>query len=160
MKVNLFDNLKGKLIIGEILLATKKNLPKSKTKWQFDWKTLYSKDSLIYQLTYEAEIQGLIKMTKVDEGYYEMSNLELSSKNYGSKGNIDHVAGCLIAFGCLLTFEINEGQYKGYLAFTSKGELIQHYEENYFAELVFREKMIIFPKNGKKLIKKYLNLNI
>ena len=99
-------------------------------------------------------------MTQVDEGYYEMSNLELSPENYGSIGKIGNVAGCLIAYGCLLTFQLNEGNYKGHLAFTSKGELIAHYEKYYYAELVYREKMIIFPQNGKKLIKKYLNLEI
>jgi len=160
VKVNLFDNARKKSIVGIISKALKKELPLKSSKWQFDWKTLYSKGSLVFKLTYEDEIQGLIKMTKVDEGYYEMSNLELSHENYGSNGKLNNVAGCLIAYGCLITFQLNTGNYKGYLAFTSKGELIGHYEKNYHAELVYREKMIIFPKNGKRLIKKYLKLKI
>jgi len=160
VKVNLYDNIRKKNIVGIISKAIKKEMPKSKFNWNFDWKSLHVKNSLVFKLSYEEEIQGLLKMTKVDEGYYEMSNLELSPENYGSNGKFSNVAGCLIAYGCLLTFELNTGHYKGYLAFTSKGELIQHYEKNYFAELVFREKMIIFPKNGKILIEKYLNLNI
>ena len=158
MKVNLYDNERKKKIVGTISKAIKTELPK--TKWKFDWKALHTKNSQIFKLVYEDEIHGLLKMTQVDEGYYEMSNLELSPSNYGSKGKIHHVAGCLISFGCLLTFQLNEGNYKGHLAFTSKGELIPHYEKNYYAELVYREKMIIFPNNGKKLIKKYLNLEI
>jgi len=98
-------------------------------------------------------------VSKLEAGYFEMTNLELAPANFGSDGQIDNVAGCLIAYACLLTFKLNEGNYKGYLAFTSKGELIPHYEQNYYAELVYREKMIISPLNGKKLIKKYLNLN-
>ena len=160
MKVNIFDNTRKKRVVASISKASKKELPKPNSDWKFNWKTLYSKNSLIFKLTYEDEIQGLLKMTKVDEGYYEMSNLELSPINYGPAGKFNKVAGCLIAYACLLTFELNIGSYKGYLAFTSKGELIAHYEKHYFAELVFREKMIIFPKNGKKLIKKYLNLKI
>ena len=160
MKVKLHDNKRNIKIVGVISEALKKEMPKSNMKWNFDWKALHTKHSLIFKLTYEEEIQGLLKMTKVDEGYYEMSNLELSPKNYGSSGQITNIASCLIAYGCLLTFELNNGNYKGYLAFTSKGELISHYEKNYFAELVFSEKMIISPKNGKKLIKKYLNLKI
>jgi len=144
--------------VGTISKALKKELPK--TKWKFDWLKLYAKNSKIFKLDYEKEIQGLIKMTKVDEGYYEMSNLELSPENYGSNGKIANVAGCLISYGCLLTFQLNKGNYKGHLAFTSKSELIPHYEKYYYAELVYREKMIIFPKNGKILIKKYLNLEI
>lgn len=158
MKVNLYDNTRRKKVVGTISKATKKDLPK--TKWKFNWKSLHSKNALIYKLEYEDEIQGLLKLTEVDEGYYEMSNLELSPNNYGKKGNFDNVAGCLIAYACLISFQLNSGNYRGYLAFTSKGELIKHYEKNYFAELVYREKMIIFPKNGKKLIKKYLNLKI
>jgi hypothetical protein len=158
MKVNLYDKSRKKKIIGVISKAYKKELPK--TKWKFDWKSLHAKNAKIFKLEYEDEIQGLVKMAQVDEGYYEMSNLELSPKNYGSKGEVNNVAGCLIAYACLLTFQLNKGNYKGHLAFTSKGELIPHYEKNYFAELVYREKMIIFPKNAKKLIKKYLNLEI
>lgn len=156
MKVILYDNARKKRIIGTIAKAFKRELPK--TKWKFDWKSLHSKNAQIFKLEYEEEIQGLLKMTQVEEGYYEMSNLELAPKNYGSKGKLNNVAGCLIAYACLLTFQINEGNYKGHLSFTSKGELIPHYEKNYFAELVYREKMIIFPQNGKKLIRKYLTL--
>ena len=158
MKVNLYDNSRKKKVIGSISNVYKKDLPKTDSGWNFDWKSLYTKNSLVFKLTYEDDIQGLLKMTKVDEGYYEMSNLELSPKNFGINGKFDKVAGCLIAYACLLTFELNQGGYKGYLAFTSKGELIKHYEKHYFAELVYREKMIIFPENGKKLIRKYLNL--
>lgn len=158
MKVNIYDNTRKKKIVGIISEANKGELPK--TNWKFNWKSLHTKNSKIFKLEYEEEIQGLIKMTNVDEGYYEISNLELAPENYGSKGKINNVAGCLISYACLLSFTLNAGNYKGYLAFTSKGELIPHYEKNYYAELVYREKMIIFPKNGKKLIKKYLNLEI
>lgn len=160
MIVNLYDNSRQKEIVAIISKAFKKELPGKTSKWKFDWKSLYSKDTEIFKLEYENEIQGLLRMTKIEEGYYEMSSLELSPENYGSKGKMKNVAGCLIAYACLLSFYLNTGDYKGYLAFTSKGELIPHYEKNYFAELVYREKMIIFPKNGKKLIKKYLKLKV
>jgi len=114
VKVNLYDNTRKKNIEGVISKAHKKELPKA--NWKFDWKSLHAKNSKIFKLEYEGEIQGLLKMTQVDEGYY--------------------------------------------LAFTSKGELIPHYEKYYYAELVYREKMIIFPRNGKKLIRKFLNLKI
>ena len=160
MEVNLIDNKRKKSVTGLISKANIKDMPSLQLKWKFNWKSLYSANSRIFKLTYEGEIQGLLKLTEINEGYYEMTNLELAPKNYGSKGIMDNVAGCMIAYACLLTFTLNKGSYKGYLAFTSKGELIPHYEQKYFAELVFREKMIIFPENGKKLIKKYLNLKI
>lgn len=160
VKVKLYDNHRKKRIVGIISNALKKELPGKTSSWKFNWKSLYSQNCLIFKLSYEDELQGLMKMTRVDEGYYEMSNLELSPENYSSNGKLRNVAGCLIAYACLLSFSLNKGNYIGYLAFTSKGELISHYEEHYYAELVFREKMIIFPKNGKRLIEKYLELKI
>ena len=62
-----------------------------------------------------------------------------------------------MAYGCLLSFELNKGPYKGYLSFISKGELIDYYIEKYNAELMYRERMYINPINGIKLIKKHLN---
>lgn len=158
MKIKILDTKRKKSVVARISKISKKELPQ--TKWKFDWKSLHTRKSKVFKLTYENEIQGLLKMTKVDEGYYEMPNLELSPENYGAKGKFKNIAGCLIAYACLLTFELNNGNYKGYLAFTSKGKLINHYEKHYYAELVYREKMIIFPENGKKLIKKYLNLKV
>ena len=113
MKVNLHDKARKKNVIGIISKALKKEMPKANSNWKFDWKALHSKNSLIFKLSYADELQGLLKMVKVDEGYYEMSNLELSPENHGSDGKFNNVAGCLIAFGCLLTFKLNSGSYKG-----------------------------------------------
>ena len=160
MKVNLYDNLRSKKIVGHIMQASKMDMPNSASDWNFDWKSLHNKTALVFKVIYEDEIQGLLKMSRLEAGYYEMTNLELAPSNYGSNGELNNIAGCLIAYACLLTFKLNNGNYKGYLAFTSKGELIPHYEQNYYAELVYREKMIISPTNGKRLIKKYLDLNM
>lgn len=160
MKVYILDKKRKKNVSAEIEKANKIDLANLKKSWLFDWNSLYSKNSLIYKLSYSDEIQGFLNMLLVDEGYYEMKNLELAKSNLGRNGNFQNVAGCLIAYACLLSFELNKGNYQGFLSFTSKGELIEHYQKNYFAELVYREKMIIFPKYGKILIKKYLNIGI
>ena len=152
--------MRSKLLYAEISIATKIELPKRKENWKFNWKSLYEENSMIYKLNYEEDIQGLLKMSLVEEGYYEMKNLELSPKNYGSKGKYGKVTGCLLAYACLLTFELNPGKYQGFLSFKSKGELITHYESMYRAELVFRDRMIISPPNGIQLIKEYLNIEI
>lgn len=95
--------------MGTISKALKKEL--SKTKWKFDWLSLQSKNSILFKIEYEEEIQGLIKMTKVNEGYYEMSNLKLSPENYGSNGKFNNLARYLIAFACLITFQWKTGNY-------------------------------------------------
>jgi hypothetical protein len=71
-----------------------------------------------------------------------------------------NIAALLISFACLKSFELNHGNYKGYLVFTSKGNLIEYYQRKYQAELIFRERMIINPGIGKRLILKNLKINL
>jgi len=67
---------------------------------------------------------------------------------------------CLISYACLKSFELNKGNYRGFLVFTSKGSLIEYYQKKYKAELIFRERMIINPEVGKQLIKSNLNIEL
>lgn len=135
-------------------------MPSKRENWNFNWKYLNSEEALVYKISIGSETQGILKMFETSEGFYEMTNLEISPNNFGSKGKYGNVAGILIAFACLKSFELNKGNYRGFLSFTSKGDLIKHYEKHYFAQLVYREKMIIFPRDGRKLIKKYLKIEI
>ncbi len=86
-----------------------------------------------------------------------MNNVEIAPHNYGSKGNYENVAGCLIAFGCLKSFELGQNHYKGYLTFESKTELVDLYKKKYNATLAIGQRMFIEPQEGLKLIEKYLN---
>lgn len=160
MKVFILDSTTNRNVLAQITKAKKSEMPKKSEGWSFGWKKLYEKDALVYKLSFENEAQGLLKLKKIEESFYEMTNLELKSSNMGSKGRYQKIAGCLIAFACLKSFELNIGNYEGFLSFTSKGELIQHYEKTYYAELVFKAKMIITPNNGRKLIKEYLNIEL
>jgi hypothetical protein len=63
------------------------------------------------------------------------------------------VAGCLIAFGCRESFKI-ESDYKGFLTFVSKTNLIKWYAEKYGAELALGNRMFIDWENGERLIEK------
>lgn len=69
----------------------------------------------------------------------------------------DNVAGCLIAFACRESFKL-ESDYKGFLIFTSKSNLIELYQNKYDAVLTLGRKMYIDDRSGLKLIKKYLDL--
>lgn len=160
MKVFILDSATNRNVLAQITEAEKSELPKKNEGWSFGWKKLYEKEALVYKLSFENEVQGLLKLKRIEDSFYEMTNLELKSSNLGSKGRYHKIAGCLIAFACLKSFELNKGNYEGFLSFTSKGELIKHYEKNYYAELVFKEKMIITPNNGRKLIEEYLNIEL
>ena len=111
-------------------------------------------------LTYNEQIQGLIKLEEENESYYVLKNVEVAPWNYGSNGQFKNVADILISYACLKSFELNTGNYKGFLVYTSKGELIEYYQVKYKAELIFRERMIITPNNGKELILKNLEIHL
>jgi len=156
----IIKNRTGEQLYGNIRSATKLDLEKVSKNWKFDWPLLYSKDSKFFRISYENEIQGLIKLEEENESYYVLKNIEVAPSNYGSKGKFINIAELLMSFACLKSFELNKGNYKGYLVFTSKGALIKHYQEKYYAELIFREKMIITPEKGKLLIKSNLKIDL
>jgi len=128
--------------------------------WKFDWIELFkNKNSKVYKLQTDS-IEGLIMIQFIEEDFFELKNIEVSPSNYSSKGIYINTAQILMAYACLLSFELNKGAYQGYLSFISKGELIDYYIEKYNAELVYRERMYINPTNGLKLIKEHLNLEL
>jgi len=158
MKVILIDQKENESV-GEIVLATKNNL-KSLQNWNFDWVKLFKTESSIYKLQIEKEILGLVKLDWENEDHFNLSNIEISPSNIGSKGQYKNTADLLFAYSALQSFKLNKGGYKGFLAFKSKGKLINHYSKKYNAELVFRERMIISPSNCKLLIQKQLKIEI
>ena len=85
-----------------------------------------------------------------------MDVLEVAPHNIGSDKRYDYVAGSLIAYACRESFKL-EGNYKGFLTFVSKTNLIDWYTKKYGAELALGQRMFIDWENGKKLIEKYLN---
>ncbi len=62
------------------------------------------------------------------------------------------VAGNLVAFACKLSFESG---FDGYVAFTAKTELIEHYKQTLTAELIFKDRMTISTIPAKKLVNSY-----
>ncbi|MEN8194503.1 MAG: hypothetical protein ABFS12_16910, partial [Bacteroidota bacterium] len=96
-----------------------------------------------------------ILLLKAENGMLIMDVLEIAPNNIGKNKEYDFVAGCLIAFACRESFKV-ESNYKGYLTFTAKTNLIPWYSEKYGAELALGQKMFISPENGEKLINEYL----
>jgi hypothetical protein len=151
---------KGKEFTARIDSVFKGDLKNLSKEWKFDWLKLYNSNAKLFQLNFENEIQGLIKLEEENDLYYVLKNIEVAPINYGSKGMFKNIAALLISFACLKSFELNQGNYKGYLVFTSKGNLIEYYQRKYQAELIFRERMIINPGIGKRLILKNLKINL
>lgn len=153
-------NKGNKELIAEIRPVKKSEIKKLSNNWKFNWLELYSSKSKFYQVNFENEVQGLIKLELENESYYVLKNIEVSPENYGSKGRFKNIAELLMSYACLKSFELNTGNYKGYLVFTSKGALIEYYQEKYQAELIFRERMVIGPQKGKELILKNLKIDL
>ena len=128
--------------------------------WRFNWRELYNENALFYKITFEEQIQGIVKLEEENEAYFVLKNIEVAPWNYGSKGKFRNIAEVLISFACLKSFELNRGNYKGFLVFTSKGSLIEYYQKKYGAELIFRERMIINPQKGKRLILTNLEIDL
>ncbi len=164
MEIRLEELETGKIYEGQILEGLPKEMPLKKDGWNFTWKKLAKVEgAMIFKITLKDSpkvIEGLLMLTLINDELVYMDNVELAPRNYGSKGKYKDVAGSLIAFACNMTFELGKGQYVGFLSFDSKTQLISLYQEKYGARIAMGRKMYIDEDNARKLIKKYLNIDI
>ncbi len=164
MKVYLEEIASRELIEAFISKASSKDMPLKKNGWQFTWKQLSQTEGAdFYKLTKldtPDEIEGILMLTLLNEEMLYMNNVEVAPHNYGSAGKYANVAGSLIAFACYKSLEQGKNHYLGYLSFDSKTRLIKLYQDKYGATLATGQKMFFDPEAGKKLMKKYLKIEI
>ncbi len=157
--VYILDTLNNKLVEAEIVFTEKNDVPLKKDGWNFNWRQLTKNDNsqsyVLKLIHYEKSVEGAL-LLKIEEEMLIMDVLEVAPHNIGNEKRYDYVAGCLIAYACRESFKI-EGNYKGFLTFVSKTNLINWYSEKYGAELALGQRMFIDWENGEKLIEKYLN---
>lgn len=134
--------------------ADLKNVSK-KTGWLFSWKAEANfTDGQVYKLTIRDNpniIQGLVSISDFDDHLY-LHLVESAPFNLGKNKLYEGVPGNLFAFTCKTAWDKG---YQGFVAFTSKTKLIEHYEASLGATLVGGHKMVIFPHEALKLIRKY-----
>jgi len=99
-------------------------------------------------------IQGLISISDYKDHIY-IHVIESSPFNRGKRKMYVGVPGNLMAFACKDSWDKG---YEGFVSFISKTRLIDHYEQTLGAIHVGGHKMVIFPKEALKLIKKYYKL--
>jgi len=142
-----------------IQYTTKNEINSVKKEFGFEWSKLIKQaDSKSYSLKLvdkTNDVLGLLHLIN-NQGMLIMNLVEVSKNNMGRKKRYDYVAGCLIAFACKLSFEI-ESNYKGFLTFNAKSELIELYKSKYYAKQINGQRMYIEPEYGVKLINEYLN---
>jgi len=141
----------------DVSLIDKKDL-KSITKsngWLFNWENEYKQpDRDVYKLTIAGNldiIQGLVSITEREDHVY-MHLIESAPFNLGQNKVYLGVPGNLVAFVCRISFHRG---FDGYVSFTSKTLLIEHYEKTLGAISVGGQVMVINKDAALKLIDKY-----
>lgn len=134
-----------------------KNVTKAKG-WLFNWRTEAKlKDREVYKLTILGNrhvIQGLVSISDYTDHFY-LHLIESAPFNFGRNKLYKGVPGNLFAFACKCSWAKG---YQGFISFTAKTRLIDHYVRSLGATHVGGHKMIIFPDAALKLIRKYFNV--
>lgn len=143
--------------VRPVIKADLKNISKE-NGWIFSWTTEFKlADRQLFKLTIRNNpdiIQGLASISDFKDHYY-LHLVESAHFNLGKKKLYEGVPGNLFAFTCKTSWDKG---YQGFVSFTSKTKLIDHYEKNLGATHIGGHKMVIFPQEAIKLIKKYYPL--
>ncbi len=134
---------------ADLKIVSKKN------GWLFNWASEYKlKDRQVFKLTIRNNpeiIQGLLSISDYGDHFY-LHLIESSPFNIGKNKIYEGVPGNLFAFTCKTSWDKG---YQGFVSFTTKTKLVEHYQKTLGATHIGGHKMVIFPQEGLKLIKKY-----
>jgi len=151
------NTLTGDVFNTEIILIDKNDLRNLTTEkgWLFDWKAEHQKpDRDVYKLTITnnpSVIQGLMSVTEREDHVY-MHLIESAIFNLGKSKVYLGVPGNLVAFACKLSFHRG---FEGYVSFTAKSNLIEHYKKTLGAVIIKNQLMVINTVSALNLIKHY-----
>ncbi len=127
----------------------------NKNKWLFNWSQEFKMtDRNVFKLTIRNNpdiIQGLVSISDYRDHFY-LHLIESAPFNLGRHKLYEGVPGNLFAFTCKISWDKG---YQGFISFTSKSKLVDHYERTLGATHISGNKMVIFPKEALKLIRKY-----
>ena len=142
---------------AEVLEVTKDDIKiaSKKNGWLFSWPAEFKlTDRTLYKLVINNNpnvIQGLVSISDYTDHFY-LHLIESAPFNLGKKKLYVGVPGNLFAFTCKCS---KDRGYEGFVSFTAKTRLIEHYTKSIGAIHVGGHKMIIFPDAADKLIDKY-----
>ncbi|WP_395043809.1 hypothetical protein [Flavobacterium sp.] len=154
---SILNTISGDSFQTEVILLTKSDLKDiiKKNGWNFDWKSEFNDiKKEVYKLTIEHNtniIQGLLSIT-IEADHIYMDLLESSPFNIGENKLYEGVAGNLVAYACKLSFQKG---FDGFVGFTAKTKLIEHYEKTLGAYHFKNQRMIIETQSAKFLVEKY-----
>ena len=154
---SILNTISGDSFQTEIMTLKKSDLKSilKKNGWNFDQKTEFNDlKKEVYKLTIVNNpniIQGLLSIT-IESDHIYMDLLESAPFNIGKGKLYEGVAGNLVAYACKTSFQKG---YDGFVAFTAKTRLINHYEETLGAYHFKNQRMIIDTEPAKFLVTKY-----
>ena len=142
----------SRLIKTDLRQITKKN------GWVFNWKTeLDDNTKEVYKLTINNNpniIQGILSIT-IETDHVYMDLLESAAFNKGKNKLYEGVSGNLVAYACKKSFQ---NGFDGYLSFTAKTKLIDHYTKTLNAFHFGGHLMIINTLAASKLVDQYFKI--
>jgi hypothetical protein len=140
--------------VSRLMKADLKQITK-KNGWAFNWRTELNDNSReVFKLTISNNpniIQGILSLT-IEPDHIYMDLLESAPFNRGKNKLYEGVAGNLVAYACKVSFQ---NGFDGYLSFTAKTKLIEHYIKTLNAYHFGGHLMIINTSAANKLIEKY-----
>jgi len=140
--------------VSLLTVSELKNITK-KTGWRFNWSNeIKAPQRDVFKLTIAnnpAIIQGIISL-EVKEDHVYMHLIESAPFNIGKNKTYLGVPANLVAFACKLSFQRGG---EGYVSFTAKTKLIDHYIESLGAFHFGGHLMVITTPVALKLINKY-----
>ncbi len=126
-----------------------------KNGWLFKWSNEFKQsDRQVFKLSIQNNptiIQGLLSISDLKDHFY-LNLIESAPFNLGKNKLYEGVPRNLFSFTCKTSWKKG---YQGFVSFTSKSKLVDHYEKTLGATHVGGNKMIIFPQQALKLIKRY-----
>jgi hypothetical protein len=96
-------------------------------------------------------IQGLISFTD-DYDFLYMNLIETAPHNFGKAKQYRGVAGNLVAYVCMKSFDKG---FDGFVCFDAKTQLIEHYEKSLGAFRISSQRMAIETNAAKNLVARY-----
>lgn len=151
------NTISGDSFTTEVIRLTKTDLKQvtKKNGWNFNWKQELDNNSReVFKLTITnnpAIIQGIISFS-IKPDYIYMELVESAPFNLGRNKLYEGVPGNLVAFACKVSFQHG---FDGFVSFTAKTKLIEHYEKTLGAYHFGNQLMIIHTGAAQHLIDKY-----
>jgi hypothetical protein len=159
----LIDRATGEIVDTEYRQVTQAGLKSLQKQggWQFDWVAQWRNqepNSEFYKLAVKGskEVQGVMHIV-LERGHVEGKLIETAPHNLGKQGKYKGVGAHLTAIAIKRSQEKGN---EGWMCFTAKTALVEHYQRELGAEILFDTgsgvRMQIDPITAQRLVEKYI----